>query len=48
MWQSEQLQKSDLVLTGDIPALKPDESLLYFAELYYKDKKYVISQIIKK
>ncbi len=42
MWQSEPLQKSDLVLTGDIPALKPEKRLLYFAELYYKDKKYVI------
>ena len=42
MWQSEQLQKSDLVLTGDIPALRPEKSLLYFAELYCKDKKHVI------
>ena len=42
MWQSEQLQKSDLVLTGFIPSLRPGQSLVYFSALYYKDKKYVI------
>ena len=42
MWQSEQLKKSDLVLTGNIPVLKPEKSLLYFAELNYKGKKYLI------
>lgn len=42
IWHVEQLQKADLVLSGDIPVLKPTQSLLYFAELYYKDKKYNI------
>ena len=42
MWQSEVLQKSDLVLTAEIPALKPDNSILYFVELYHKNQKFVI------
>ena len=42
MWQSEQLQKSDLVLIGFIPSLRPGQSLDYFSTLYYKNKKYDI------
>lgn len=42
IWQEQQLQKFDLVLKGQIPALKPGKSLVYFSILYYKDKIYEI------
>lgn len=42
VWQSSKLNKSDLVLEGKIPALKPEKKLDYFVELYYKDKKFVV------
>lgn len=43
-WQSSKLSKSDLVLTGNIPALKPEKKIDYFVELSYKDKKYILPQ----
>jgi len=40
MWQSVQMEKSDLLLSANIPSLKAEHKLIYFAELYHKDKKY--------
>lgn len=42
IWQSVQMEKSDLLLSASIPSLKPENKLIYFAELYHKDKKYII------
>jgi hypothetical protein len=36
------MEKSDLLLSASIPSLKPENKLIYFAELYHKDKKYII------
>lgn len=41
-WHSVQMEKSDLLLSATIPPSKPEQVLIYFAELYHKDKKYVI------
>lgn len=41
-WQSVQMEKSDLLLSASIPSLKPEQKIIYFAELYHKDRKYVI------
>jgi len=41
-WQSVQMKKSDLLLSASIPSLKAEQKLVYFSELYHKDKKYII------
>jgi len=42
IWKSIEMTKSDLVLSGIIPSLKPEQNLIYFAELYTKDEKYIL------
>jgi hypothetical protein len=42
IWQSTELYKTDLILYGNIPALKPEQKLIYYVELYHKGKKYVL------
>lgn len=42
IWQSVQMEKSDLLLSASIPSLQPENKLIYFAELYHKDTKYII------
>ena len=41
-WQSVQMEKSDLLLSASIPSLKPEQKLIYFAELYHKEEEYII------
>jgi hypothetical protein len=41
-WKSVQMEKSDLLLSVSIPSLKPEQKLIYFAELYHKEEKYTI------
>mgnify|MGYP005841318041 CR=1 FL=1 len=41
-WNSTALNDSNSVLTGKIPAQKPKDKILYFIELLYQNKKYVI------
>jgi len=41
-WQSKEFKKSDLILSENIPALKPTEKINYYIELIHKDKKYVL------
>jgi len=41
-WQSTQMIKSDLLLSVSIPSLKPEQTLIYYAELHHKNKKYII------
>ena len=40
IWKSIQMKKFDLILSGSIPSLKPEQNLIYFAELYSTDEKY--------
>jgi hypothetical protein len=42
LWQSTQMIKSDLLLSVSIPSLKPEQTLIYYAELHHKNKKYII------
>jgi len=42
IWQSTELNKDDLIMYGNIPALKPEQKLIYYVELYHIDKKYVL------
>lgn len=42
VWNSTKLNKANLILYGNISALKPEHTLIYYVELYHKDKKYVI------
>ena len=42
IWQSVQMEKSDLLLSVNITSLKPEQKLIYFAELYHKEAKYII------
>ncbi|MEO8233641.1 MAG: hypothetical protein ABI638_15280 [Ignavibacteriota bacterium] len=37
-WKSKELKKSNLILFGDIPGLKPEHKLNYYVELYYNNK----------
>ncbi len=41
-WQSKELKKSELILSENIPVLKPENQLYYYVELFYKDKRYNI------
>lgn len=41
-WQSQKLEKLDIILLGSIPALKPEERVHYYVELNYNNKKYVL------
>jgi hypothetical protein len=41
-WKAVQMEKSDLLLSVSIPSLKPEQKLIYFAELYHKVEKYTI------
>lgn len=42
MWQSVQMEKSDLLLSANIPSLTAEHKLIYYAELHHKNKKYII------
>ncbi len=42
IWQSKEFKKSDLILSENIPALKPTEKVNYYIELYHKNKKYLL------
>ena len=41
-WQSKEFKKSDMILSGSIPALEPTEKINYYIELYHRDKKYFL------
>lgn len=41
-WQSKELKKSEMILSGSIPALGPTEKVIYYTELNYRDKKYFL------
>ncbi|MBK7632240.1 MAG: hypothetical protein IPJ23_16345 [Ignavibacteriales bacterium] len=43
-WHSKELKKSNLILSGNIPALQPEHKLNYYIILYYKDKTYTLPQ----
>lgn len=42
IWNSNNLKESDLILSAQMPALKPGQKLRYFIELNYKNKKYLL------
>ncbi|RPI64703.1 MAG: hypothetical protein EHM44_02810 [Ignavibacteriales bacterium] len=42
IWQSVQMEKSNMLLSASIPSLKPEKKLIYFAELHHNDKKYIL------
>ena len=42
IWSSSELNISDLSLQGKIKSLKPFQTIQYFVELNYKDKKYLL------
>jgi hypothetical protein len=41
-WKAVQMENSDLLLSVSIPSLKPEQKIIYFAELYHKEKEYII------
>lgn len=42
-WVSENMHyESDLALSAKLPALEPNNKLLYYAELFYKNKSYLL------
>ena len=41
-WLSKKLIKSDLILSGNIPVLKPEQKINYYIELYFSEKTFIL------